>query len=192
MAQSSAGYTISKRGAVLLAVLILTLLALNVSLVIQNRNLRTAGTAGTRSIALKEGAIVPELSGLGLDGNKITLNYQNDPRKAVMLVFSPSCSYCTDNMANWQAIAQSLDRKQYRIMAVSITTDGVKEYIDQHSLTDVPVIADVEPKSRVSYEMNVTPQTILIDAQGKVEKVWTGVLQNNERTEVEQFLGLKL
>lgn len=192
MAQVSAGYTISKRGAILLALLIIALLVLNVSLVTQNRNLRAAGAGGTRSIALKEGTVVPALSGMGLDGNQITLNYQNDPRKAVMLVFSPSCSYCDDNMPNWQAIAQSLDRKLYRIMAVSITNDGVKEYIDQHGLPDVPVIADVEPKSRVSYEMNVTPQTILIDSQGKVEKVWTGVLQHDERTEIEQFLGLKL
>jgi peroxiredoxin len=192
MAQLSAGYTISKRGAILLTVLILTLLVLNVSLVIQNRNLRTGPAVGTRSIALKEGTIVPALSGLDLDGNKITLNYQNDPRKAVMLIFSPRCGYCTDNMPNWQAIAQSLDRKLYRIMAVSITNDGVKEYIAEHSLPDVPVIADVEPKSRVSYEMNVTPQTILIDSQGKVEKVWTGVLQHDERAEVEHSLGLKL
>lgn len=192
MAQLSAGYMISKRGAILLTVLILTLLVLNVILVTQNRNLRAAGSVGTRSIALKEGTIVPALSGLGLDGNKITLNYQNDPRKAVILILSPHCGYCTENMPNWQAIAQSLDRKLYRIMAVSITNDGVKEYIAQHSLSDVPVIADVEPKSRVSYEMNVTPQTILIDSQGKVEKVWTGVLQQHERAEVEQSLGLKL
>lgn len=192
MALLSAGYTISKRGAILLTVLILTLLILNVSLVIQNRNLRTVGTGGTRSISLKEGTMVPALSGLGLDGNKITLNYQNDPRKAVILIFSPHCGYCTDNIRNWQAIAQSLDRKLYRIMAVSITNDGVKEYIAQHSLSDVPVIADVEPKSRVSYEMNVTPQTILIDSQGKVEKVWTGVLEHNELTEVAHSLELKL
>ncbi len=192
MAQMSAGYTISKRVAILLTVLILTLLALNVSLVFQNRSLRNTRTSGTRSIALKEGSIVPALSGLGLDGKKITLNYQNDPRKAVMLIFSPHCGYCTDNMPNWQAIAQGLDRKLYRIMAVSITNDGVKEYLAKYGLSDVPVIADVEPKSRVSYEMNVTPQTILIDSQGKVEKIWTGVLQPDERTEVGRSLGLKL
>jgi len=192
MSHVSAGYTISKTATVLVMVLILALLALNVSLVIQNRNLRSDGTAGRRSVALKAGTIVPALSGLDLDGNKITLDYQNDPRKAVMLVFSPRCGYCTDNMPNWQAIAQSLDRKLFRIMAVSTTNEGVKEYITQHTLRDVPVIADVDPKNRVSYEMNVTPQTILIDSQGRVEKVWTGVLRSDERTEVERALGLKL
>jgi hypothetical protein len=51
----------------------------------------------------------------------------------------------------------------------------------QHELTDVPVIAEVDPKNRVSYEMTVTPQTILIDSDGKVEKVWTGFIQGDER-----------
>ncbi len=192
MSHLSAGYTISKKGTILLMVLILTLLVLNVSLIIQNRNLRSLATVTKRSMVLKEGTIVPALSGLDLNGNKISLNYQDDPRKAIMLVFSPRCAYCTENMPNWQAIAQSIDPKRYRIMAVSVTRDGVKEYVGKNGFPDVPIIADVDPKSRVTYEMNVTPQTILIDQQGRVEKIWVGLIQPDERTEVKQFLGLKL
>jgi hypothetical protein len=95
-------------------------------------------------------------------------------------------------MPNWKAILQSLDRNSYRIVAVSIVSDGVKEYVAQQNLTDVPIIAEVNPKSRVSYEMNVTPQTILINSDGKVEKLWIGVLSLDERNEVEQFFSLKL
>ncbi|HKG46735.1 MAG TPA: redoxin domain-containing protein [Pyrinomonadaceae bacterium] len=192
MSHVSTGYAISKRGTILLTLVILTLLVLNASLVIQNRNLRELTTPTKRSIVLKEGSIVPALSGLDLNGTRISLNYQDDPRKAVMLVFSPRCAYCTQNLPNWHSIAQSLDPKLYRIMAVSTSADGVKEYVGQNSFPEVPIIADVDPKSRVSYEMNLTPQTILIDSQGRVEKIWTGVLQPDERTEVERFLGLKL
>jgi len=95
-------------------------------------------------------------------------------------------------MPNWKAIAQGLDRNAYRIVAVSILSEGVKEYMAQHELTDVPVIAEVDPKNRVSYEMTVTPQTILIDSDGKVEKVWTGFIQGDELSEIERVLGLKL
>jgi peroxiredoxin len=192
MSHLSAGYTISKKGAILLMVLILTLLVLNVSLIIQNRNLRSLTAVTKRSMVLKEGTIVPALSGLDLNGNKISLNYQDDPRKAIMLVFSPRCAYCTENMPNWQALAQSIDPKLYRIMAVSVTSDGVKEYVAKNGFPNVPIIADVEPRSRVTYEMNVTPQTILIDSQGRVEKIWVGLIQPDERTEMKQFLGLKL
>ena len=192
MSQLFAGYTISKRGTILLLVLTLTLLVLNVSLIIQNRSLQSLTTRTKRAMALQEGTIVPAISGLDLNGNKISLNYQDDPRKAIMLVFSPRCAYCTENMPNWQSIAQSIDPKQYRIMAVSTTAEGVKDYVAQNGFPNVPIIADVEPKSRVTYEMNVTPQTILIDSQGRVEKVWIGLIQPNELTEVQRFLGLKL
>jgi peroxiredoxin len=192
MSQLSGVYTISKRGAILLVLVILTLLVLNASLIIQNRTLRSLETANKRSVVLKEGSIVPALSGLDLNGNKISLNYGDDPRKAVMLVFSPRCGYCTQNMPNWQSIAQSLDPKLYRIVAVSTTAEGVKEYVAKNSFPNVPLIADVEPRGRVSYEMNVTPQTILIDSQGRVEKIWVGLLQPDDQTEVKQFLGLKL
>jgi peroxiredoxin len=192
MSDQSSGYTISKQRAMLLVLLVSALLLINAGLVIQNRSLKGIGVAGNRSMVLKQGDIVPSFSGIDIDGKSFTLDYGNDPRKAVMLVFSPRCGFCTKNMPNWNAITRGIDRNSYRIVAVSIASEGVKEYVSQHNLTDVPIIGEVDPKSRVSYEMSVTPQTILIDSRGKVERVWTGVLRPEERNEVEQFLSLKL
>jgi peroxiredoxin len=192
MSDTSSGYTISKKAVALLILLVAALLVLNASLIIQNRTLRATGGAGTRSTVLHAGSIVPSLSGTDLDGKNFNLDYGNDPRKVVMLVFSPRCGFCTKNMPNWIAIAQGLDRNAYRIVAISTTSEGVKDYVGQQKLTEVPIIAEVDPKSRVSYEMNVTPQTILIDSHGKVEKLWAGVLSPDERNEVEQLFSLKL
>jgi peroxiredoxin len=190
MSDLSAGYKISKKAAILFVLLVFALIVLNASLIIQNRSLR--GAAGTRSPVLHAGSVVPSLSGKDLDGKDFTLSYSNDPRKVVLLVFSPRCGFCTKNMPNWQAILQNLDRNSYCIVAVSIVSEGVKEYANQHKLTDVPIIAEVDPKSRVSYEMNVTPQTILINPNGKVEKLWIGMFSPTERSEIEQSFSLKL
>jgi len=190
MSDLSSGYKISKKAAILFVLLVSALLVLNASLIIQNRSLRAS--VGTRPSVLHPGNIVPSLSGTDLDGKDFTLSYSNDPRKVVLLVFSPRCGFCTRNMPNWKALLQSLDRKSYRIVAVSIISDGVKEYVSQQKLTDIPIIAEVDPKSRVSYEMNVTPQTILIDSDGKVEKLWVGLLSPDERSEIEQSFSLKL
>lgn len=191
MADSSSGYTIGKRTALLAVLLVAALLILNASLIIQNRRLR-GQESGLRSTVLKPGSVVPSLAGMDLDGKAFTLDYGKDPRKAVMLIFSPRCGVCTKNMANWKAIAEGLDRNSYRLVAVSIVSEGVKEYVSQQKLTNVPIIAEVDPKSRVSYEMNVTPETLLIDPKGKVEKVWIGLLLPQEQTEVENALSLKL
>ena len=191
MSDSSSGYRISKTTVLLVVLLVGALLVLNASLIIQNRKLR-GGETNLRSSVLKPGSTVPALAGMDLDGKDFTLDYGKDPRKAVMFIFSPRCGICTKNMPNWKAISQDLDRNSYRIVAVSIVAEGVKKYINQQKLTNVPVIAEVDPKSRVSYEMNVTPITLLIDSKGKVEKVWVGQLVAAEQAEVEQALSLKL
>ena len=190
MSDLSSGYKISKKAAILFGLLVTALIALNASLIIQNRSLRAS--AGIRSPVLHPGTIVPSLSGKDLDGKDFSLSYSNDPRKVVLLVFSPRCGFCDLNMPNWKAMLQSIDRKSYRIVAVSIISDGVKEYVSEQKLTDIPIIAEVDPKSRVSYEMNVTPQTMLINSDGKVEKVWIGLLSPDERSDVEQSFSLKL
>jgi len=190
MSDLSSGYKISKKAAILFVLLVTALIALNASLIIQNRSLRAS--AGTRSPVLHPGTIVPSLSGKDLAGKDFTLSYSNDPRKVVLLVFSPRCGFCDSNMPNWKAMLQGIDRNSYRIVAVSIISDGVKEYVSQQKLTDIPIIAEVDPKSRVSYEMNVTPQTMLINSDGKVEKLWIGLLSPDERSDVEQSFSLKL
>jgi peroxiredoxin len=40
----------------------------------------------------------------------------------------------------------------------------------------------------VDYRLQLTPQTILVDASGKVEKVWTGVLKDTDVSELKQRL----
>jgi hypothetical protein len=40
--------------------------------------------------------------------------------------------------------------------------------------------------------MNVTPQTMLINSDGKVEKLWIGLFRPDERSEVAQSFSLKL
>jgi hypothetical protein len=77
-------------------------------------------------------------------------------------------------------------------VAVSTSSEGVKEYVAKHELTNLSVIADIEPKNRVEYEMNLTPQTVLIGPDGTAEKVWTGRIGAAERDEVEQHLGVRL
>ncbi|HYP52143.1 MAG TPA: redoxin domain-containing protein [Pyrinomonadaceae bacterium] len=189
MSSTSSAYEISKRKVFLFLLLVIALVVMNAVLVLQNRDLKSADG---RSLVLKPGKVVPALAGVDTNGRKVTFDYANDQRKTVLLVFSPRCTYCTENMPNWRAITQGLDAKSFRVVAVSSWPEGVKEYAADHGLTNVPVIAEPDPKNRVAYEMNMTPQTILIDPKGKVEKVWTGLIQEDERAEIEQALRLKL
>ena len=167
MSKDPSTFVISKRTGVLAGLLVLALLMLNAALIVQNKKLR-ASLATNKSPILEEGVLVPSLSGVDVDGKEFTLDFGADPRKVLIFVFSPRCGYCTQNMPNWSVIAKRLDRRSFRIVAVSTLSEGVREYIGKHGLTDVQVISEVDPKTRVSYEMNVTPQTILVDPHGRV------------------------
>ena len=41
----------------------------------------------------------------------------------------------------------------------------------------------------MDYRFQLTPQTILIDRPGKVEKVWTGILNDSAMAELTQLTG---
>ena len=187
-------YQVSRRKMLLLVLLGVVLVTLNVGLVVQNRRLKaSAGNAGgARAIVLPPGKSVPALSGLDSEGRQLVFDYGSDPRKTLLLVFSPRCPYCTKNMPNWNALTLGLDEKEFRVVAVSTIPEGVKEYAERHGLKNVPVITTPDPKDKVAYEMNVTPQTVLIGADGTVEKVWTGLIQGAEREDVEKQFGVSL
>ncbi|MGH9913919.1 MAG: peroxiredoxin family protein [Pyrinomonadaceae bacterium] len=163
----------------------------NIALLIQNRTLKHSSTTN-RSIVMAPGKTVSSLSGINSEGQKVTFDYGQERRKTILLIFSPHCGYCTENMPNWKLLIEKLDPKLYRIVATSIFADGVKEYAEKYRLNSLPVIAEIDPRNRVEYEMSVTPETIVISSEGKVEKIWIGLLQEKEMSEIEDYLQVNL
>jgi peroxiredoxin len=194
MSDSPFVYRIGKKKLSFFVLLGVAMAALNVALIVQNRALKAAASTpiSNRSIVLKPGKLLPALTGMDTEGRELKFEYGTDPRKTVLMVFSPRCPYCTENMPNWKAIARGIDAKSFRVVAVSTSSEGVKDYVAKHDLTNVSVIADIEPKNRVDYEMTLTPQTVLIAPDGTAEKVWTGRIGEAERGEIEQRLGVEL
>lgn len=170
----------------------IVLVTLNVLLVQQNRNLKAQASRMNRSLELKPGTEVPSIEGTDLRGEKLAFDYKTDSRKTLLLVFSPSCSACKENMANWEAVTRGIDQTAFRVVAISLLPEDTEEYVARYDLGGVPVIADINPKTRVAYNFVVTPQTSLVGADGRVEKVWTGLIRGEERQEVERTLGVRL
>jgi len=186
-------YQISRKMGLVLLLLMLILVALNIILVKQNRDLKTSMNAHPgRPEDIRSGTAVPALEGKDLNGNTFTISYGADRRKTVLLSFSPQCGICDMNMPNWEAIIKGVDKNAFRVAAVSLVTEGTKEYIARHNFGDTPLMAEIKAEGRSAYKFHSTPQTVLIDASGKVEKVWTGLVRGEMRKEIEQALGVKL
>jgi hypothetical protein len=86
-------------------------------------------------------------------------------------------------------VISSLDRSVVRPVGVDVTSTAQAPFLSQHQLTGLPVFVKVDPRAMVNYRFQLTPQTILVDRAGKVEKVWTGVLNDSAVADLKQRLG---
>jgi hypothetical protein len=166
----------------------LVVVAMNVLLINQNQRLKANSSRARQALQVAAGTTVPSLHGKDIDANDIVLSYGRDSRKTLLMVFSPKCSACKENMSNWAAIQARLDPSSYRLAAVSLSADNLGEYLHSYKLAGIQVFAEIDPNDRVNYNLVMTPQTILIDSTGKVQKVWTGVLKGGNIEDLERTL----
>lgn len=169
------------------------LLIVNVIVLKQNWDLKAfIKERSRRPPDLHIGAVLPPLTGTDTNDEEITISYGQGQPKTILLSFAPNCDGCDANMPNWQALLGGVDRTSFRVFAVALLPEGVEEYAKKHNLTSIPVINNVARESRIAYNLRITPQTILIDPEGRVEKIWTGALRGEKQTEVEQLLNVRL
>jgi peroxiredoxin len=167
---------------------ILLLLLMDVALIRQNQNLKAELSRPSAAMQLQAGTVVPPLEGYGASGEKLLFDYGHDPRKTVLFVFSPTCSFCEENWPRWRQITAALNTESVRPLAVDVSSGATRGFADGHGLANMPLLIKIEPGSLVSYRFRLTPQTILIDPQGKVEKIWSGVLTADQLKEISALM----
>jgi hypothetical protein len=164
------------------------LLATNIALIHQNRQLKAQLSQPPPALEAAAGTQMPDLRGFDPDGKPVEVLYGKDPRKVLVLVFSPTCAFCEQNWPKWEQVISSLDRGVVRPVGVDVTSTATAPFLTQHQLTALPVFLKVDPQATVNYRFQLTPQTILVDRAGKVEKVWTGVLNDSAVADLKQRL----
>jgi hypothetical protein len=167
----------------------LLLLAANIALIRQNKDLKARVALAPPSLEAAAGAQMPDLRGFDQAGKPVEVAYGKDQRKVLVMVFSPTCGFCDQNWPKWQQVISSLDSSAARPVLVDVTATTNATFISQHQLTSLPVVVQVDPQAVVNYRFHLTPQTILLDHTGRVEKVWTGVLNDSALAELKQRLG---
>jgi hypothetical protein len=177
-------------GLALGAVLLLT----NVALLKQNVELKSR-TSGLRDAGfLQPGDSVPMLRGIGMGGEDVVIRYgPTTSKRTLLMVFSPLCSWCTRNMANWEAIVRATEGRSFRLVAVSTYGPGVAEYVAKHPvLQRAQVIAEIDARDQLTYKLKSTPQTLVIGGDGRIEKAWIGALSLDQQADAERFFGTAL
>jgi hypothetical protein len=133
---------------------------------------------------------VPAIRGLDPEGREVVVEMARwDRSPTILLVFSYSCRYSIENWHNWVALSKWSHKKQLRLVAVNQDKQPTATEEPLFPvLNAVTMLHDVEPTFRVALNLVVTPQTIVVDPEGKVERVWSGVLRQETLQEIQRLV----
>lgn len=180
----------------LIGIVGIALVASQAVLIRQNMNLKTelegAASRATRLMEAPPGTKLPALEGNSIGGELVKLPYNTDQRKTLVYVFTPTCPWCERNKPNWTAIAGSIDRSQFRVVGIDLSATVDEEYVRAQGLQLDHLLVKVDPKLIRDYQLTLTPQTLLIDSSGAVERVWTGLYSAEEGSDLKARLRLSV
>jgi peroxiredoxin len=170
----------------------LALSAANGVLIVQNltlkRELAALSQQHNRDLEVKPGTVLSTLAGVDEDGNYVTIKYREGQVATVLLVFSPTCGWCTRNWPQWQTLVGRLSDSRVRTIAASLSGSWTDWHAREHRLNRAMLLGQLDPGAILTHHLLLTPQTIVIDRDGEVRGVWTGRLDGARLREVESTL----
>jgi len=187
--QTAGGVRLSRPLASLFVGFAVLLSAANLLLIRQSRNLQARLQSVRKELEIQPGNTVPALSGKDPQGNPLVIGYGQDKKQTVLMVFSPECGVCEVNWPNWDRAIRTADANGDRVVGVNLAPALSQKYLDQHGLRDHSVIAEADASAVFGYNLRFTPQTIVVGADGKVQWVWTGVLNREAERAFDAILG---
>jgi hypothetical protein len=163
------------------------LIGINFALVRSNRVITEQYQTCEAALHLNPGDKLPALSGVDVMGSHHVVSYRAGNAKTLLLVFEQRCEACVVNWPYWQAILKRVDAQHVRVVGVDLQEGGLSiQYLARVGFPSTREFVLPDIQSILAYRFRYTPQTILIDADGTVEKVWSGALDPAETKEIEQ------
>ena len=159
---------------ILLWLVALGVLAENVFLFLQNRRLSDA-----LAPQITAGAQLQMLSGLALDGRPQQVTLPESGSNLLIITFSPGCPACQANQDGWKKLANTLELKGVRVLWVSRDPIEItRDYCSKHGIPLSDVLADPPYRTFAQLGLVRVPNTVLVGAEGRVQKVWAGRLDH--------------
>jgi len=154
--------------------------------------LMTNGAKGRGSVVdeLTIGTRLPALEVRRLDGQREQISYGLNSPETVLYVFAPACKWCQRNLDNVRVVAAAARAKGLRFIGISL--DGeVLNYLDRVKL-DFPVYVSPAANTIQTYKLGRTPETLVVSADGRLVRHWSGAYDGRSRAEIETWLGRPL
>jgi hypothetical protein len=154
--------------------MLVLLAVVNVLLIRQNLQMR-GRLDQLKPKTLQPGDQVPSFSAQGLHGEMINVDYAGETRR-VLLYFSATCPYCQEQFPYWRELLQRVNGNHFQVLGlVSESEDKTKLDEFLHSIGCESLHVAFVPNDLLrSYKLSMTPTTLVVLKEGKVEKAWAG------------------
>ena len=150
----------------------LGVLAENIFLFLQNRRLSEA-----LAPQISAGMQLQMLAGIGFDGHMEPVSLPAAGSNLLIITFSPRCPACQANQEGWMRLASVLKQKKVRVLWLSRDSIEVtRDYCLKHGIPLNDTLADPPQRTFAELGLARVPNTVLVGAEGRVEKVWAGRL----------------
>lgn len=106
-------------------------------------------------------------------------------KRMVLLMFTTTCPYCEKNIPLWKQILQEINLDEIAIVGISLDTpESTLVYTEEKAL-EIPIYYALDaPTFKKENKVLGVPTTVILDAAGNVENVWTGLLSENQTTDI--------
>ncbi len=155
------------------------LIFISVALAYQNRELKskTAILLSEKNV-ISEGETAIAFNAKDLSGSQLRIFNSTTNNKKLLYIFSTHCQTCRINIPNWITLTEQVKNKDVDIFAVSIDSlTLVRKYINANPV-NFKVYSSIDSLFLEKYKAYLTPQTILVDEDNKIVKVWVGLVTN--------------
>jgi peroxiredoxin len=157
---------------ILLWFVALAVLAENIILFLQNRRLRQA-----LAPQITAGMQLQALAGIAFDGRLEPVALPAAGSKLLVITFSPGCPACQANQHGWLKLQSVLEQKGVRVLWISRDPIEItRDYCVKHGIPLSETLADPPYRTFAELGLARVPNTLLVGADGRVERVWAGRL----------------
>ena len=106
----------------------------------------------------------------------------------LVMALSTTCTFCRQSVSFYQQLVAASHPEKTHIVAIfGEPAERVRAYLTSEHLTD---LADVRQADFASLGLSATPTLILVDRNGVVKQVWTGLQPHEGQDDIRRAIGV--
>ncbi len=140
-----------------------------------------AGQAAPEVRLIREGDEVPEFTALSTEGRQVKVAARGSSN-SLIFIFSPKCDRCEVGMPAWIKLSNRLSQLKAPVQVVALSITDSYSTVEHARRIKAPFATvpfpDVELQKK--YGAVEVPLTVVVDARGVVQAVWSSPLDEGE------------